>query len=549
MPVKLRLLFSTALVLSMGACATPPKPAKLVEMRAAKLTDQAAAKPDEALYQAAVSAIERRDYALALDALQAARARTPDDPRVWNAMGVVYDKLGRFDLSARYYAQAQTFDPNSTVVAQNLAYSDVLQHKQVAPRALAQAAVEAPAETHVTAAAPVRKPAVAPQAVASAAPLADPARVVRYETGPAPVPREVMAPASAVRAPTRPLEQVRPLRVATVPEPVAQPVAPPKAVAKASEPPVAMRFAGLSEQLARWTRPAVKAEAPPVAKAAQAVASRVAVAAAPAPLPMKAQQPIRMARVAAAPKSLLHVPASVAETTAAPAARRVAAAAGPAPQPVKAQQPIRFAQVVAAPKSLLRAPTNVAQTPAAPVARTAPPVRLAVAAPPRPVLRAQAESASRRPAVARPAPAASNRITLAVAPRLSAPLVRRPITTAPITLARNSLPTASMLGRPLMVVNASGRRGGAEPVRLKLASRGWSAPIAVVRTGGVRPMSTIRYAQRNVVVARALARTLPYRVRLESCSSSCVGVTLFVGVDALRWASTRGAAATPRRRA
>ena len=106
-----------------------------------------------------------------------------------------------------------------------------------------------------------------------------------------------------------------------------------------------------------------------------------------------------------------------------------------------------------------------------------------------------------------------------------------------------------MLGRPLMVVNASGRRGGAEPVRLKLASRGWSAPIAVVRPGGVRPMSTIRYAQRNVVVARALARTLPYKVRLESCSSSCVGVTLFVGVDALRWASARGAQAAPRRRA
>ena len=55
-------------------------------------------------YERAAGAIERRDYGRALEYLQSAKARKPQDVRVLNAFGVVYDKLGRFDLSARYYA-------------------------------------------------------------------------------------------------------------------------------------------------------------------------------------------------------------------------------------------------------------------------------------------------------------------------------------------------------------------------------------------------------------------------------------------------------------
>jgi hypothetical protein len=103
----------------------------------AKFTPQAAgpspslvqAAMDEGYYGDAVKAIEKRDYARALDLLQAARARTPDDVRVLNAFGVVYDKLGRFDLSARYYALARVIDPDSTIVANNQAYSRVLQSR------------------------------------------------------------------------------------------------------------------------------------------------------------------------------------------------------------------------------------------------------------------------------------------------------------------------------------------------------------------------------------------------------------------------------------
>ena len=49
-------------------------------------------------YSGAVRAIEARDYAQALDYLQAGRGIAPADVRVINAFGVVYDKLGRFDL-------------------------------------------------------------------------------------------------------------------------------------------------------------------------------------------------------------------------------------------------------------------------------------------------------------------------------------------------------------------------------------------------------------------------------------------------------------------
>lgn len=94
---------------------------------------------DEGLYRDAASAIAQRDYGLALDLLGAARDRDPRDPRVLNAFGVVYDKLGRFDLSAEFYAQAETLDPGSPIVANNQAYSLLLQGKSAAPAALAQA--------------------------------------------------------------------------------------------------------------------------------------------------------------------------------------------------------------------------------------------------------------------------------------------------------------------------------------------------------------------------------------------------------------------------
>jgi tetratricopeptide (TPR) repeat protein len=113
----------------------------------------------DSYYADAAAAIDRRDYGRALELLQAARARTPQDVRVINAFGVVYDKLGRFDLSARYYAQALQLDPGSSIVTSNMAYSQRLQlaaaprPRTVAPQGFA-AVVAAPAAQARVAVAP-----------------------------------------------------------------------------------------------------------------------------------------------------------------------------------------------------------------------------------------------------------------------------------------------------------------------------------------------------------------------------------------------------------
>jgi tetratricopeptide (TPR) repeat protein len=96
------------------------------------------------LYARAADAIRARDYALALDLLQVAAARAPGDVRVLNAQGVVYDELGRFDLSGRYYARALQADPNSAIVANNIAYSARLQGLRASSPTL-QAAAPSPA--------------------------------------------------------------------------------------------------------------------------------------------------------------------------------------------------------------------------------------------------------------------------------------------------------------------------------------------------------------------------------------------------------------------
>lgn len=126
-----------------GCAARGPHPVKLT---AVQTPSSPVAKAD-LYYSAAVRAIEARDYALALDQLQAARSLSPDDVRVINAFGVVYDKLGRFDLSHRYYAQAQAIEPASRIVAGNRAYSERLQGLSHEPLAFASAAdVHAKAE-------------------------------------------------------------------------------------------------------------------------------------------------------------------------------------------------------------------------------------------------------------------------------------------------------------------------------------------------------------------------------------------------------------------
>lgn len=87
----------------------------------------APASAEDRAYSQAKQAIKARDYATALELLQIAKQRAPNDGRVLNALGVVYDKLGRFDLSRRYYQEALAVQPNSKAVLANLEYSSRLQ--------------------------------------------------------------------------------------------------------------------------------------------------------------------------------------------------------------------------------------------------------------------------------------------------------------------------------------------------------------------------------------------------------------------------------------
>jgi tetratricopeptide (TPR) repeat protein len=262
-----------ALPLSIAACALVPQHAKLVQIRPVKEAASADLSPDDRYYEAAAAAIIRRDYAEALDDLQAARARKPDDIRVLNAFGVVYDKLGRFDLSARYYAQAKVLDPGSEIVSNNIAYSLAMQSR---------------------------------------------------------------------------------------------------------------------------------------------------------------------------------------------------AGSGPV-------------------------------TPAGPVTETAT----------RPLDSAPAQ----------PAP----KLTLALGPEL------------PLRLAAKTAPPTGVIGHPLVIVDASGRPGGAEPVRTQLVRLGWSAPRSALRIARSELQTTIRYAPAGAVAARALARTLPKGARLVACADACAGVRLTIGADAAAW--------------
>jgi len=116
-----------ALLLGAAACAPLFDRPKPVEIRPVETPSADGAAADDNAYRSATTAIDNRDYALALEHLQAARERQPRDVRMLNAFGVVYDKLGRFDLSARYYAQARAIDPRSTIVLGNITYSHALQ--------------------------------------------------------------------------------------------------------------------------------------------------------------------------------------------------------------------------------------------------------------------------------------------------------------------------------------------------------------------------------------------------------------------------------------
>ena len=161
-----------ALAVALSGCAIFPRSARWVDFKSIETASDASYSRQDGYYSSAVSAISRRDYAGALDFLQTARAHDPGDVRILNAFGVVYDKLGRFDLSARYYAEAAQIDPSSWIVARNRAYSTNLQAATAVPLLAEAAPPRPPAAAVNTAWAPrpaVIRLALAPQPVQLAA--------------------------------------------------------------------------------------------------------------------------------------------------------------------------------------------------------------------------------------------------------------------------------------------------------------------------------------------------------------------------------------------
>lgn len=128
-----RAALGIAVAAGLSSCAILPPFNHHLQLRPISLQQPPTGSREDGYYASAKTAIARRDYARALYLLQAARALKPEDARILNAFGVVYDKLGRFDLSTPYYAQAEAADPGSMIVASNMAWSAALRARAAAP--------------------------------------------------------------------------------------------------------------------------------------------------------------------------------------------------------------------------------------------------------------------------------------------------------------------------------------------------------------------------------------------------------------------------------
>jgi Tfp pilus assembly protein PilF len=73
-------------------------------------------------------------YGLALKSFRVALVQQPQSLDRLNAVAATYDKLGRYDLSERYYARALGVDPKSAQTLNNIGYSFLMQKDLVSAR-------------------------------------------------------------------------------------------------------------------------------------------------------------------------------------------------------------------------------------------------------------------------------------------------------------------------------------------------------------------------------------------------------------------------------
>ena len=516
----LSLLIFTVSAVALAACTSWLGGEELKVTPVSKMTGLTT-EPRDALYESAVTAINERDYGRALDYLQEAKARNPGNIKVLNALGVVYDKLGRFDLSARYYAQARAIDPNSTVVAANVTYSNSLQgltdsRGPVARLDLPENFNPVPAgKPTVLASEPAAIDAIQRPVAAAAPPVAAPAILARTETADSvkPLPKPVVAGPVSVREPKQ-LAWVAPQLAA------AQAEVPPNANMTASS--VAAAKPAAEKPAIAVPAPSKLAEAPKIDSVSK---PRIVAAIAPtvsAPSTVLAEAPkidsVSKPRIVAAIAPTVSAPSTVLAEAPKPASvskPRVAVATTPiASVPGKLEvetpkiDPVSKPRVVAAIAPTVAAPSRVlAETP-----KTASVSKPRVAA---------------GPSLAKPA----ERPRLAQVPAVPAAVAQ------PLPRRVAALPAKAKLfiiGQPVRIMNASGNLDRVGTVSRRLSALGWTVRLA--ETGRTQAVTTLVYSTRNIGAAKAMQRTLPFPVRLVA-ETGPSGMRLVIGRDYLSWKS------------
>jgi hypothetical protein len=89
-----------------------------------------------------------------------------------------------------------------------------------------------------------------------------------------------------------------------------------------------------------------------------------------------------------------------------------------------------------------------------------------------------------------------------------------------------------MVGKPVKILNASGRPGGVGSVSYRLAALGWSVRQSDWR---IQPATTLYYPSKNIVAARAMLRTIPFPARFMPDNNDSSAMRLVIGRDYLSW--------------
>ena len=183
------------------------------------------------------------NVALALEGFRKAAREDPASMEALAGMADCYDRMGRFDLSRRYYESALAIEPRNqnllatfanSLARQGLAAEAAAVHREIAGLAASQPAdVEiAAAEALVDAPAPESEAATAPVAAANPPVLTAPAPVGQSVTIALPPPRPAQAPLAQAPAPSA--MAVRPVgKSVTIALPPPRPAPAPAAAAKA----------------------------------------------------------------------------------------------------------------------------------------------------------------------------------------------------------------------------------------------------------------------------------------------------------------------------